>query len=78
MRMTRALRLVLALILFLCPARAWAHAHLKRSDPAAGSRVETSPQLIHLWFSEQPEVSLTTISLKNTQGNEWVLGGPQK
>jgi copper transport protein len=76
--MTRALRLVLALILFLCPARAWAHAHLKRSDPAAGSKVETSPQLIHLWFSEQPELSLTTISLKNTQGKEWVLGGPQK
>jgi copper transport protein len=51
---------------------------LKRSDPAAGSKVETSPQLIHLWFSEQPELSLTILSLKNTQGKEWLLSGPQK
>jgi copper transport protein len=75
--MIRALRIVLGLALFFCPARAWAHAHLKRSDPAAGSRVETSPQLIRLWFSERPELSMTSISLKDADGNAWALTGAQ-
>jgi copper transport protein len=76
--MTKALRLVLALILFLCPVPAWAHAHLKRSDPAAGSKVATSPQLIRLWFSEQPEISMTFISVKDVNGKEFPLAVPQK
>lgn len=76
--MTKALRLVLALILFLCPVPAWAHAHLKRSEPAAGSEVATSPQLIRLWFSEQPELSMTFISLKDANGKEFLLAGPQR
>jgi copper transport protein len=63
---------------FLCPARAWAHAHLKRSEPAAGSKIASSPQLIRLWFSEQPELSMTFISLKDVNGKEWVVAGPQK
>ena len=76
--MIRSRHLFLALILFLFPAPAWAHAHLKRSEPAAGSKVASSPQLIRLWFSEQPELSMTFISLKDAQGKEWVLTGPQK
>src|SRR3982074_996217 len=62
--MTRTMRLVLALILFLCPARAWAHAHLKRSEPAAGSKVASPPDVIRLWVSERPELSMTFVSLK--------------
>jgi copper transport protein len=62
----------------MCPVRAWAHAHLKRSEPAAGSKVGTPPQLIRLWFSEQPELSMTFISLKDMQGKEWVLTAPQR
>src|ERR1700682_131017 len=76
--MIRSRQLLLALILFLCPARAWAHAHLKRSEPAAGSKVGTSLQLIRLWFSEQPELSMTFISLKDSQGKTWGLAGPQR
>src|SRR2546423_489843 len=76
--MIRVPRLVLALTLFLCPSRAWAHAHLKRSEPAAGSKVTSSPQLIRLWFSEQPELSMTLISLRDANGKVWVLAGPQK
>ena len=72
------MRFVLALILFLFPAPAWAHAHLKRSEPAAGSKVASSPQLIRLWFSEQPELAMTVISLKDGNGKEWVLAGAQK
>jgi len=76
--MIRRLRLALALTVFLFPARAWAHAHLKRSEPAAGSKVASSPQLIRLWFSEQPELSMTFISLKDANGKEWPLAGLQK
>src|SRR3981081_3722837 len=74
--MNRTLRLVLALGLFLCPARAWAHAHLKRSEPAAGSSVMSSPQLIRLWCSEQPELSMTVVSLKDANGKAFALAPP--
>jgi copper transport protein len=72
------MRLVLALILLLYPARAWAHAHLKRSEPAAGSTVASPPELIRLWFSERPELSMTFVSLKDASGKEWVLAGSQR
>jgi copper transport protein len=74
---SKALRLILALGLLLFPVPAWAHAHLKKSEPAAGSRVTNSPQLIRLWFSEQPELSLTVISLKDANGKEFALSAPE-
>jgi copper transport protein len=77
--MSRTIRLVLALSalgLLLSPARASAHAHLKRSEPAAGSKV-SSPQLIRFWFSEAPELSMTSISLKDSHGKEFPLGPPK-
>jgi copper transport protein len=75
--MIRTLRLGLALGLFLCPAPAWAHAHLKRSEPAAGSNVTGSPQVIRLWFSERPELSMTLISMKDANGNAVALAAPE-
>src|SRR6266699_1434057 len=75
--MSRTLRLVLTLALILCPARAWAHAHLKRSEPAAGSSLTSSPQLIRFWFSERPELSMTFISMKDANGKEFSLGPPE-
>jgi len=75
--MIRTLRLVLVLTLFLLPTRAWAHAHLKRSEPAAGSKVASPPQMIRLWFSERPEPLMTFVSLKDANGKEWVLAGVQ-
>ena len=76
--MNKALRVALALTLLLTPASAKAHAHLKRSEPAAGSKVASSPQLIRLWFSERPELSMTFISLKDANGKEVGLAGPEK
>jgi copper transport protein len=74
---SKALRLIIALGLLLCPVPAWAHAHLKKSEPAAGSRVTSSPQLIRLWFSEQPELSVTVVSLKDANGKEFALSAPE-
>jgi copper transport protein len=50
---------------------------LKKSEPAAGSRVTSSPQLIRLWFSEQPELSMTVVSLKDANGKDFALAAPQ-
>lgn len=75
--MGRTLRLGLALAVLLCPARAWAHAQLKRSEPAAGSRIIGSPEMIRLWFSERPEISLTVISMRDANGKEFALAAPE-
>src|SRR5881227_1349950 len=60
------------LALFLAPAPAWAHARLLRSEPAAGSRIG-SIQLIRLWFSERPEIGLSSATLKNQSGQTFSL-----
>ncbi len=75
--MGRTLRWGLALALLLCPTRVWAHAHFKRSEPAAGSRITNSPQVIRLWFSEQPELSVTFISMKDANGRQFPLTPPE-
>jgi copper transport protein len=77
MNKTRNLRLALALAFLLCPTRAWAHAHLKRSEPAAGSKVTSSPQWIRLWFTERPERSMTFVSIKDAAGNVFALASPE-
>ena len=58
----------------LVPARAWAHARLKRSEPAAGSQLAGPPQVIRLWFSEQAELSMTFASLNDSGGKSFALG----
>jgi copper transport protein len=80
MTVSRSIPLVLtltALGLLLSPVRASAHAHLKRSEPAAGSKLRSSPQLIRFWFSEAPELSMTSISLKDPNGRQFPLGPPE-
>src|SRR5205085_2425063 len=52
---------------------AWAHAHLKRSEPAAGAKVAISPQMIRFWFSERPELAMTFISMKDANGKDFPL-----
>lgn len=62
----------------LVPARAWAHAHLKRSDPAAGAQLGTPPQFIRLWFTEQPDLSMTFASLKDSAGTMFRLSPAER
>ncbi|MDQ6738544.1 MAG: copper resistance protein CopC [Gemmatimonadota bacterium] len=68
MRVVRAIPLLAFLLLAAAPRAAYAHAHLARSAPMAGARINVAPHAIQLWFSEAPEVSLTTISLTNASG----------
>lgn len=60
------------------PARAWAHAQLKRSEPAAGSQLAGPPQVIRLWFSEQPELSMTFASLNDSAGKTFGLSSAER
>lgn len=75
--MSSTRRLILALGLLLIPVVAWAHAQLKRSEPAAGSRINSPPQVIRFWFSERPELSMTFVSMKDASGKVITLGAPE-
>jgi copper transport protein len=73
-----AVGLFAALALLLSPDSAWAHAQLKRSEPAAGTRVLESPKAIHLWFSERPEIRATLVTLTDATGRRFTLGAPEQ
>ena len=60
------------------PAIAWAHAHLSKASPAAGSVVTTSPTVIRLWFTEAPEISLTKVTLTDSAGTIVSLGPAER
>ena len=50
----RRLALVLGIVV-LFPRLTWPHAELLRSQPTAGSVIESEPREIHIWFSEPVE-----------------------
>jgi copper transport protein len=54
--------------LIAVPATASAHARLRKSDPAANARLAVAPQMIRLWFTEAPELSLTSVTLTDVSG----------
>jgi len=49
------------------------HLRLLRSEPAADSTVRTAPTELRLWFSQRPELSLT--SARISMGNHTVATG---
>ena len=64
--------------LLVQPASAWAHAHLSKAEPAAGSVATTSPRVIRLWFTEGPELSLTRVVLSDSGGAIIRVGTAEK
>lgn len=56
------------------PVALLAHAHLRRSEPAADARLESSPTAIRLWFSERPELPFTRIQLRGADSTDVPLG----
>ena len=69
---------LLAGVVVLWPALLWAHARLLRSDPAAKAQLTTMPSAIRLWFSEAPELALSSITLKDSAGVIVPLGAVAK
>ena len=64
-RVRRAVALaVVALAAILLGAwRAPFHLHLVRSTPAANATITAAPDSLRLWFSQPPELKLTTVKL---------------
>src|SRR4051812_27336832 len=65
---------LLAGLVVLWPAILWAHARLTGSEPRAKAQLAVVPSVIRLWFSEPPELALTTITLKDSSGTAVALG----
>jgi copper transport protein len=61
---------VAALAVLSLPLALLAHAHLRRSDPAAGERLIASPTAIRLWFTERPELAFTRVRLRAADSTE--------
>ena len=59
-------------------APAFAHAHLKKSDPAKGSVLKVEPKEVTLHFSEELEPVLCRVSVKDVAGGQVVSEGKPK
>ena len=54
--------------LAVAPSAAWAHAGLEESEPAAGARLERSPEAVLLTFAEDPDPQLSLIRIVDQSG----------
>lgn len=64
-------RSVLALLLVGVPALAGAsmlHLKLSRSEPAANAVLTASPRQVKLWFTQKPELTVTSIKMTSGIG----------
>ncbi len=48
------------------------HLKLSKSEPAADARVAASPTAVKLWFTQRPELSVTSIKLRSGSGTSAV------
>jgi len=71
--LTKRVWLLLFATAFLAPSAAHAHAHLLRSEPADGARLNSAPTVLHLSFSERPELSMSFAELKDARGTAYPL-----
>jgi copper transport protein len=60
------------------PGHAWAHAHLRKSEPGANARLATAPRFLRLWFTEAPELSQTTVTLVDAAGTAVRVASPER
>ncbi len=65
---TSMLLLTVVVSLTLCPALLSAHLKFVRSAPAAGSTLTASPTALQLWFSEEPLLPMSGITLSGPRG----------
>jgi hypothetical protein len=65
-------RVVLSLLLIVVAglARLEAHAFLKRAEPAVGSTVQTSPNEVRIWFTEDIEPAFSSVQVFDASGKE--------
>jgi methionine-rich copper-binding protein CopC len=54
------------------------HVHLLRSEPAANDTLHVAPTVIRLWFSQAPELAITTVRLATVSGKSIAVGRPAR
>jgi methionine-rich copper-binding protein CopC len=59
---------ILALVLAITPAVAFAHAHLEKAEPAVGSTINVAPHELVLHFSEQLEGAFSGAIVTDAKG----------
>lgn len=60
--------LAAAMLLIAAAPHAAMHLKLDRSEPAKDASVAASPAAIQLWYSQEPQVRLTTVKLTGPAG----------
>ncbi|OBF28501.1 copper resistance CopC family protein [Mycobacterium sp. ACS4331] len=76
LRAMAAVLLSVFVALLLAAAPAGAHAALSSSDPAAGARLVTAPQVVTLTFNEPVQHQFSTVVVTGPQGRNHVVGEP--
>jgi len=62
--------LAVAMLSLVGAAAAYAHAHLDRASPAAGSMVATAPGEVRLHFTQKIEPKFSTIVVRDAAGQQ--------
>lgn len=62
------------LALFLLPATAYAHAHVRSTSPASGARLTAAPTQLVLTFSEAPALAVSALRLVGPDSSHVTLG----
>jgi len=71
------MNILLSALLALAAASSSAmHVHLTRAEPASGSTVHAAPTAIRLWFSEEIQISVTTVRLTGPDSARVELAAP--
>ena len=70
------MRRVLAFLLSLASASAYAHAFLERASPPVGSTVDASPTELSITFTEDVEPLFSTIDVRDQNGASVTTGKP--
>jgi methionine-rich copper-binding protein CopC len=61
--------LILVFLIALLPVALSAHLTLTKSSPAQGATVLSSPKQLQLWFSEEPLLPLSSVTLTGPNGS---------
>jgi copper resistance protein C len=61
---------LVAILFFVIPSRAWAHAFLDHAEPKVGSSITNSPTEIKIWFTQELEPVFSTVEVQNASGQE--------
>jgi methionine-rich copper-binding protein CopC len=67
-KIRRAAPVAATLALILAPEAAFAHAQLKRAEPAVGSTVQSPPTEVDVTFSSSVEPDFSTIVVQDAKG----------